>query len=66
MCRMGLGVGCLSYRVAGCSWPLIIVLIENDSRSCQSLGRGKVPVENRAPTADAAMVAPFDFDYCFD
>jgi len=31
-------------------------------------GRGKVPVGNRARTAKAAMVPPFDFDlhYHFD
>jgi len=26
-------------------------------------GRGGVPVENRAPTANAARRAPFDFDF---
>jgi len=34
-----------------------------DRRSCQRPGRGQVPVENRAPTADTAMTKTFDFHF---
>jgi len=37
--------------------------LKKTAGAVEKRGRGKVPVENRAPTAEAAMDAPFDFHF---